>query len=201
MRYLRPLLVLIALAVPALASLASAQKVELLVFAPSLNRLVAHGVLEGAELKLTVNSYSGKVTGMLITTSAIPLSGTLEGGRLLLVGPRGGNPQDVASLLASYGINVRVSITRVNSQDAVSSTPAKPAAPPAAAPAAAPAAPAQSNKEDKGSNKDKADKDLLPELPKVDVPKVNENKDDGGKGALPDPAKVVPAAPGKGKTK
>lgn len=123
MKFARAFLTLLALALPAVAL---AAPVELLVFAPSLNRVVGYGVIVNGELKLTVNGYNGRVSGILLGDKPIRVSGTLSNGKLTFVGPKGGF-KDVAGILAAYGVTAKVSVTRVNTAAVVAGTATTPA--------------------------------------------------------------------------
>jgi hypothetical protein len=193
MKFARAFLTLLALALPAVAL---AAPVELLVFAPSLNRVVGYGVIVNGELKLTVNGYNGRVSGILLGDKPIRVSGTLSNGKLTFVGPKGGF-KDVAGILASYGVTAKVSVTRVNTAAVVAGT----ATTPANTGSGSSAGSGNNAGNGKTSAPGQADKGAEPATPGKSGSAPGQTKDDGatpGKsGAAPTQDTKDDATPGK----
>ena len=90
-----------------------AQRVELFVFEPSLQRLVGYGVLNGAAFELRLNDYEGPVTILWVREGKPPIAyaGTLaNGGRSLEVN-LGAQKVGAQEFLSGRGVTAKVQVT------------------------------------------------------------------------------------------
>ncbi len=116
----RRLLTLLALFALGLAPQAVAQKAELFVFEPGLERIVGYGVTSGTEFRLTLNAYQGPVTALWSREGQSPASftGSVSNGQLRIT-VTAERALQVKDFLVARGVESRLVVNQTGNREPI----------------------------------------------------------------------------------